>query len=139
MQKVWAFVRGCFLLLRKGSKLYYTWVSALLVLIVIGVVAYANQMYYGLIVTAMRDQVSWGFYISNFTFTVGVAAAAILLVIPAYVYQWKPIKEIAILGELGAVSAIVVCLLFVTVDLGRPDRFWHLIPKIGILNLSLIH
>ena len=58
MQKVWAFVRGCFLLLRKGSKLYYTWVSALLVLIVIGVVAYANQMYNGLIVTAMRDQVT---------------------------------------------------------------------------------
>jgi len=134
MQKVWAFVRGCFLLLRKGSRLYYAWLSALLVLVAIGVIAYANQLYGGLIVTAMRDQVSWGFYISNFTFTVGVAAAAVLLVIPAYVYQWKPIKEIAILGELVAVSAMVMCLLFVTVDLGRPDRFWHLIPKIGILN-----
>src|SRR5512144_1692359 len=134
MQKVWAFLRGCFLLLMKGSKLYYTWLSALLVLVAIGVLAYANQMYNGLIVTAMRDQVSWGFYISNFTFVVGVAAAAILLVIPAYIYQWKPIKEIAILGELVAVSAMVMCLLFVTVDLGRPDRFWHLIPKIGILN-----
>ena len=134
MQKVWAFLRGCFLLLMKGSKIYYAWVTALLVLVVIGVLAYANQMYNGLIVTAMRDQVSWGFYISNFTFTVGVAAAAVLLVIPAYVYHWKPIKEIAILGELVAVSAIVMCLLFVTADLGRPDRFWHLIPKIGILN-----
>jgi Ni/Fe-hydrogenase subunit HybB-like protein len=134
MQKVWAFLRGCFLLLMKGSKIYYAWVTALLVLVAIGVLAYANQMYNGLIVTAMRDQVSWGFYISNFTFTVGVAAAAVLLVIPAYVYQWKPIKEIAILGELVAVSAIVMCLLFVTADLGRPDRFWHLFPKIGILN-----
>src|SRR5659263_237951 len=113
MHKIWAFLRGCLLLLSKGSKLYYAWVSALLVLIAIGVIAYINQMYSGLIVTAMRDQVSWGFYISNFTFTVGVAAAAILLVIPAYVYHWKPIKEIAILGELVAVSAIVVCLLFV--------------------------
>lgn len=134
MQKVWAFLRGCFLLLMKGSKIYYAWVTALLVLVVIGVLAYGNQIYNGLIVTAMRDQVSWGFYISNFTFTVGVAAAAVLLVIPAYVYHWKPIKEIAILGELVAVSAIVMCLLFVTADLGRPDRFWHLIPKIGILN-----
>jgi molybdopterin-containing oxidoreductase family membrane subunit len=134
MQKVWAFLRGCFLLLMKGSKIYYAWVTALLVLVVIGVLAYTNQLYNGLIVTAMRDQVSWGFYISNFTFTVGVAAAAVLLVIPAYVYHWKPIKEIAILGELVAVSAIVMCLLFVTADLGRPDRFWHLIPKIGILN-----
>jgi Ni/Fe-hydrogenase subunit HybB-like protein len=100
----------------------------------IGATAYIHQLSEGLIVTAMRDQVSWGFYISNFTFLVGVAAAAVLLVIPAYVYNWKPIKEIAVLGELLAVSAIVMCLLFVTVDIGRPDRFWHLIPKIGLLN-----
>jgi Ni/Fe-hydrogenase subunit HybB-like protein len=132
MKKVWAFVKGCFILLRQGSKLYYTWVYVLLAFVGIGVAAYVNQVYNGLIVTAMRDQVSWGF--SNFTFMVGVAAAAVLLVIPAYVYQWKPIKEIAILGELVAVSAMVMCLLFVTVDLGRPERFWHLIPKIGILN-----
>jgi Ni/Fe-hydrogenase subunit HybB-like protein len=134
MKKVWAFVKGCFILLRQGSKLYHTWVYVLLAFIGIGVAAYVNQIYNGLIVTAMRDQVSWGFYISNFTFMVGVAAAAVLLVIPAYVYQWKPIKEIAILGELVAVSAMVMCLLFVTVDLGHPERFWHLIPKIGILN-----
>src|SRR5512134_3030492 len=134
MKKVWAFLKGCFLLLRKGSKIYYAWVAFLLALMVIGTMAYIGQLYSGLIVTAMRDQVSWGFYISNFTFIVGVAAAAVLLVIPAYVYKWKPIKEIAILGELLAVSAMVMCLLFVTVDIGRPDRFWHLIPKIGILN-----
>src|SRR3990172_7564458 len=134
MKKVWAFVKGSFILLRQGSRLYYIWIYVLLAFIGIGVAAYVNQLYNGLIVTAMRDQVSWGFYISNFTFMVGVAAAAVLLVIPAYVYQWKPIKDIAILGELVAVSAMVMCLLFVTVDLGRPDRFWHLIPKIGILN-----
>lgn len=134
MKKVWGFFRGCFILLGRGSKLYYAWMYLLLALMAVGIAAYVSQLYSGLIVTAMRDQVSWGFYISNFTFMVGVAAAAVLLVIPAYVYQWKPIKEIAILGELVAVSAMVMCLLFVTVDLGRPDRFWHLIPKIGILN-----
>lgn len=134
MKKVWAFVKGCLVLLRKGSKFYYAWVSFLLALMVIGAITYVSQLYSGLIVTAMRDQVSWGFYISNFTFLVGVAAAAVLLVIPAYVYQWKPIKEIAILGELLAVSAMVMCLMFVTADIGRPDRAWHLIPKIGILN-----
>ena len=81
----------------------------------------------------MRDQVSWGLYIANFTYLVGVAAAAVLLVIPAYVYHFDPIKEIVVLGELFAASSIVMALLFVTVDLGRPDRFWHLIPGIGIL------
>ena len=77
----------------------------------------------------MRDQVSWGFYIGNFTFLVGVAAAAVVLVIPAYVYDWKPIREIVIFGELLAVSAIIMCLLFVMVDIGRPDRLWHMMPR----------
>jgi molybdopterin-containing oxidoreductase family membrane subunit len=106
----------------------------LAILIVSGILAYADQVRTGLIVTAMRDQVSWGFYIGNFTFLVGVAAAAVILVIPAYVYDWKPIREIVIYGELLAISAIVMCLLFVTVDIGRPDRFWHLIPPFGHLN-----
>src|SRR5512137_941417 len=103
------------------SRSYYIWIGSLGVLMLIGFLAYLDQLDRGLIMTAMRDQVSWGFYISNFTFLVGVAAAAVLLVIPAYVYHWKPIKEIAVMGEMLAVSAMVMCLLFVTVDIGRPD------------------
>ena len=118
----------------KGNKAYYAWCAALLVLIGVGATAYLHQVRYGLSVTHMSDQVSWAFYIGNFTFLVGVAAAAIMLVIPAYVYQWGPIKEIVILGELLAVSAVVMCLLFVTCDMGRPDRFWHMIPMLGKLN-----
>ncbi len=134
MKNIWSFFKGTLVLVGKGSKAYYAWVIALSILMAMGAFAYIYQLDNGLGVTAMRDQVSWGFYISNFTFLVGVAAAAVLLVIPAYVYNWKPIKEIAVLGELLAVSAICMCLLFVTVDIGRPDRFWHLIPKLGILN-----
>ena len=134
MTKIWEFFKGTLVLVLKGSRAYYAWLVFLLVLMAAGTAAYVFQLQNGLIVTAMRDQVSWGFYISNFTFLVGVAAAAVLLVIPAYVYHWKPIKEIAVLGEMLAVSAMVMCLLFVTVDIGRPDRFWHLIPKIGVLN-----
>ena len=134
MKNIWNFYKGTMVLTVRGSTAYYCWVGSLLALMAIGVLAYLAQLNEGLIVTNMRDQVSWGFYISNFTFLVGVAAAAVLLVIPAYIYHWKPIKEIALLGELLAVSAIVMCLLFVTADLGRPDRFWHLIPFVGILN-----
>jgi molybdopterin-containing oxidoreductase family membrane subunit len=103
-------------------------------LIISGALAFARQVESGLVVTAMRDQVSWGFYIGNFTFLVGVAAAAVVLVIPAYIYDWKPIRQIVVYGELLAVSAIVMCLLFVLVDIGRPDRFWHLLPPWGRLN-----
>jgi molybdopterin-containing oxidoreductase family membrane subunit len=127
-------VRGSIALVVRGNRHYWTWIAFLGVLIVSGVGAYVRQLEGGLIVTAMRDQVSWGFYIGNFTFLVGVAAAAVVLVVPAYIYDWKPIREIVIYGELLAVSAILMCLMFVTVDIGRPDRFWHLVPGVGHLN-----
>jgi molybdopterin-containing oxidoreductase family membrane subunit len=110
-----------------GGRYYYLWLLFLVALALWGAEAYAEQLRRGLIVTAMRDQVSWAFYIGNFTFLVGVAAAAVILVIPAYVYDWQPLKEIAILGEILAISALVMCLLFVLVDIGRPDRLWHFI------------
>jgi Ni/Fe-hydrogenase subunit HybB-like protein len=129
------FVRGSMRLVLAGNSLYWGWVALLAVLIGSGVAAYADQVSTGLVLTSMRDQVSWGFYIGNFTFLVGVAAAAVVLVIPAYVYDWKPIREIVIFGELLAVSAIVMCLLFVMVDIGHPERFWHLVPPWGHLNI----
>lgn len=121
-------------LMLQGSRMYYAWIGFLLLLIGMGATAYAGQLNHGLLVTNMRDQVSWGFYIGNFTFLVGVAAAAIMLVIPAYIYDWEPIKEITILGEMLAISALVMCLGFVMVDIGRPDRFWHIMPLVGRLN-----
>ena len=128
------FISDTLRLVTKGGRLYYAWVGFLLLLIAIGTGAYIGQLNDGLIVTKMRDQVSWGFYIGNFTFLVGVAAAAIMLVIPAYIYDWEPIKEITILGEMLAISALIMCLGFVMVDIGRPDRFWHIIPLVGRLN-----
>ena len=82
----------------------------------------------------MSDEVSWGVYIANFTFLVGVAAAAVMMVIPVYIYKNEELHDLVIFGELLAVAAILMCLAFVTVDLGRPDRFWHLIPGIGQFN-----
>jgi molybdopterin-containing oxidoreductase family membrane subunit len=128
------FAGGSAKLILRGNRAYWLWLAFLGALILSGALAYTGQVRTGLVVTAMRDQVSWGFYIGNFTFLVGVAAAAIVLVIPAYIYDWKPIREIVIYGELLAISAILMCLMFVCVDIGRPDRFWHLIPPWGHLN-----
>jgi len=135
IRDIFSFVSGSARLVLQGNRWYFAWITFLGVLIVWGVTAWIQQLNQGLIVTNMRDQVSWAFYIGNFTFLVGVAAAAVMLVIPAYIYNWKPIKEIAIFGELLAVSAIVMCMLFVLVDVGRPDRAWHLMPFFGSLNL----
>jgi Ni/Fe-hydrogenase subunit HybB-like protein len=128
------FLKGCGRQVLSGGLAYKAWVAFLLGTIAVGVVSYAHQARVGLIATNMRDQVSWAFYIGNFTFLVGVAAAAVLLVIPAYVYQWKPLKEVVVLGELLAISALVMCLLFVLVDMGRPDRFLHILPLLGTPN-----
>lgn len=121
-------------LIFRGSAAYYFWMAFLLFCMLQGFLAYLSQFNNGLIVTHMRDSVSWGFYIGNFTFLVGVAASAVMLVIPAYVYNWKPIKEVVIFGELLAVAAITMCLLFVLVDMGHPERLWHMIPWLGRLN-----
>lgn len=130
-------IKNFFIALRQifiGNKKYYLWICFLLFLILIGVSAYMTQAAKGLIITGMRDQVSWGFYISNFTFLVGVAAAAVLLVVPAYIYNFKPIKEIVLFGELLAITAISMCLLFVMIDMGQPLRGWHILPVIGAMN-----
>jgi molybdopterin-containing oxidoreductase family membrane subunit len=129
-----AFLKDSVRLMMRGSARYYAWVAFLLLIMVVGVTGYVEQLTDGLIRSGMRDPVSWGFYIGNFTFLVGVAAAAVVLVIPAYIYNWKPIKEIVVIGELLAVSSILMCMLFVTVDIGRPDRIIHLFPVIGRPN-----
>ena len=117
-----------------GDWRYYAWMGVLSVFCLLGLNAYARQFAYGLVVTGMSDEVSWGVYIANFTFLVGVAAAAVMMVIPVYIYKNEELHDLVIFGELLAVAAILMCLAFVTVDLGRPDRFWHLIPVIGQLN-----
>lgn len=128
------FMTGCLRLVLRGNALYWTWMLVLLALTIGGGIAYWRQLHEGLATTSMRDQVSWAFYIGNFTFLVGVAAAAVLLVIPAYVYSWGPIKEVVIFGELLAIAAVVMAALFVLVDVGHPERLFHLVPVLGYLN-----
>lgn len=134
MHGIVEFVKGCARQVVRGNKAYKVWVALLLVAIAVGLTAYVHQGRTGLISTNMRDQVSWAFYIGNFTFLVGVAAAAVMLVIPAYVYGWKPLKEVVLLGELLAISALAMCLLFIMVDMGRPDRLLHMAPFLGTPN-----
>ena len=128
------FITGSIRIVFQGSKTYYAWLIFLILLILWGVIGYSDQITHGLIKTNMRDSVSWAFYIGNFTFLVGVAAAAVMLVIPAYIYDWKPIKEIVIFGELLAVCSVIMCISFIVVDIGNPLRFWHMLPLIGTMN-----
>ncbi len=121
----------------RGPREYLLWLLALAAIVAYGAFRYTEQLTDGLVVTGMSDQVSWGFYIANFAFLVGIAAAAVLLVIPAYIFHRKDIKDVVLVGEGMAVAAVLMAILFVVVDLGRPDRLWHMIPVIGRFNFPM--
>lgn len=134
MTLVYFFIRDTLRELFRGSPTYWLWIGFLLALIGFGGWFYWQQITEGLVVTNMANQVSWGFYIANFTFLVGVAAAAVMLVIPAYVFQRNDIRTVVLMGDTMAIAAVTMAILFVVADLGRPDRLWHLIPGIGRFN-----
>ncbi|MDH4320238.1 MAG: polysulfide reductase NrfD [Desulfobulbaceae bacterium] len=132
----------------KGSLLYKGWMAFLLLLIGVGVLCYGQQYQYGLGYTGMSRDVSWGLYISQFTFLVGVAAGGLMLVLPYYIHDYKAFGRITILGEFMAIGAVAMCLMFILADLGQPIRalnvmlhptpnsmlFWDMI----VLNVYLI-
>ncbi|WP_086477470.1 sulfate reduction electron transfer complex DsrMKJOP subunit DsrP [Arenibacter amylolyticus] len=118
----------------KGSVKYHLWMGFLTLIILIGMYCYSIQLEEGLSVTGMNDRVSWGLYISNFTFLVGVAAAAVMLVMPTYILKDIDFKQAVLIGEGLAVAALIMCIAFVIADMGGPAVLWHMIPGIGVFN-----
>ncbi len=136
----------------KGKPAYWIWLGILASLIAIGWACYFRQYAFGLGLTGMSRDVSWGLYISQFTFLVGVAAGGLMLVLPYYVHDYKTFGRITILGEFLAISALVMCLMFIMADLGQPLRglnvlffptphsmlFWDMCVLWGYLLLNLL-
>lgn len=135
-----------------GDRRYYAWIVVLAGLIGIGFLCYLWQFRYGLGITGLSRDVSWGFYIAQFTFLVGVAASAVMLVLPYYLHHYKQFGRITILGEFLAVSAVLMCMLFIFVDMGQPLRvlnvllyptpnsvmFWDMVVLSGYLLLNIV-
>ncbi len=109
----------------EGSKRYYMWLGFLVLVIAACGIVYLFQLFDGLGVTGMNRDVSWGLYISQFTYLVGVAASAVMLVLPAYFHHYKKFKIMIIFGEFMAISAVIMCCLFIVVDLGQPQRMMN--------------
>ncbi len=110
----------------EGGKKYWTWIIFLVVVASIGFYWYLKQFAFGLGMTGMHRDVSWGLYIGQFTFLVGVAASAVMLVIPYYLHDFKKFTKIVILGEFLAISAVLMCMLFIMADMGQPMRFMNI-------------
>jgi molybdopterin-containing oxidoreductase family membrane subunit len=113
----------------EGGWRYQLWLVGLVGASLLGLNAYCKQLAHGLVTTGMNDQVSWGVSSGNFTFLVGMAAAAVMLVIPVYIYRRKELKDLVLFGELLAVAVIAMCLLFVITDLGRPFRLMNMMRR----------
>ena len=135
-----------------GSRRYWILLGAWALLVVVGVAAYGRQLSEGLHITGMSQDVTWGLYISQFTFLVGVAASAVMVVLPYYLHNYKAFGRMVILGEFLAVAAVLMCGLFIVVDMGQPTRvanmilhptlnsvmFWDMLVLTGYLLLNLV-
>lgn len=106
----------------RGNTVYYIWILVLLAIAGFGFLQFLRQWDYGLGITGMSRDVSWGLYIGQLTYLVGVAASAVMVVLPYYLHNHKAFGKATILGEFIAVPAVIMCILSVVVDLGRPDR-----------------
>ena len=111
----------------RGNRQYWAWIAALLAVMAIGGACYLRQLNEGLGITGLSRDVSWGLYIAQFTFLVGVAASAVMVVLPYYLHDFKAFGRITILGEFLAVAAVTMCILFIVVDLGQPGRAFNLV------------
>ncbi len=136
----------------KGNNYYWMWLAFLGFIVAVGGVCYLRQYFYGLGITGMSRDVSWGLYISQFTFLVGVAAGGVMLVLPYYIHNFKAFGRITILGEFLAIAALLMCMMFIMADLGQPLRalnvmlhptphsmlFWDMCVLLGYLCLNIL-
>ncbi|MBZ0265880.1 polysulfide reductase NrfD [bacterium] len=136
----------------QGNRTYWTWIGALLAVMIIGGLFYLKQFNEGLTITGLSRDVTWGFYIAQFTFMVGVAASAVMVVLPYYLHNYKAFGKLTILGEFIAIASVIVCMGFIFVDMGQPFRilnvflhpspqslmFWDTVVVFGYLMLNVV-
>lgn len=132
-----AFLKVSAATVARGDTAYYRWMAFLSAWIALGVVAWVLQAMHGLGVTSLTDHVPWGAYIANFSFSVGLASAALVLVVGAWLYRGEELGPLVVVGQITSIAALTMGMLFVVVDLGRPDRAWHLMPIIGRFNFPI--
>jgi Ni/Fe-hydrogenase subunit HybB-like protein len=130
------FVSDYVLYVLKGSTKFYAWMGGLALLMLGMMYGYYLQNTEGMIVTGMTSQISDGLYLANLVFLVGVAAGAVTIVFPAYIYHHEGMHKVTVLGEMLAISAVLMVFMFVFAHMGRPDRLWHMIPPMGIYSFS---
>jgi Ni/Fe-hydrogenase subunit HybB-like protein len=137
MREYLRFLYRCFRISFVGNWQYHLWMLTLTVIAILGLNAWCKQFVQGLVITGMTDQVSWGMYIANFTFLEGISAVAVMLAAPIYIYRDQELHNLVIFRLQFAIVGVIMCLLFVTVDLGQPLRFHHLLLRLNFPDSML--
>ncbi len=117
------------------GKLTPGWLGFFAVAIIVtltGLLAYANQLNQGLVVTGLRDLgtmrgAPWGLYVAFDVYFVGVSFAGISTAALIRLFNIEKLKSVARMAELLTVVALILAALAIMADLGQPLR--------GIVNL----
>lgn len=109
------------------GALFWPTMLVLAIIILGGAIAFLQQLQFGLGVTGLNQQVTWGFYITDMVFFIGLSyggavTSAVLRLTNA---PWRaPMVRMA---EAMALVTLMIGSLFPIIDLGRPDRLTMLI------------
>jgi molybdopterin-containing oxidoreductase family membrane subunit len=134
------------------SYRYWIGLSLIGLLIAAGLWSYLQQLRLGLGITGLGRDLTWGLYIAQFTFTEGLAAASVVVLLPGSLHGAAEFNRISLLGVLLAIAAVTMCLLFIVVDLGQPARvfnvllhptpssmmFWDMVSLGGYLLINVV-
>jgi len=107
--------------------------GSMILLAVTGVIALAGiglwiyQMSRGLYVTDMRNLTSWGLYITMFMFFVGLSAGGLIIATVPRVFGLRGFKSVSKIAVYLSICCTVLAAAFIVIDLGHPERIWHLI------------
>jgi len=119
------------------GKGFYVTVFGLVALFVWAMYMYLTQVRHGLGITGMNQPVSWGFYIVNFVFFIGISHAGTLIsaILRLSKAEWRrPVTRMA-----EVITAIVLSIggLHPIIDMGRPDRILNMVTA-GRLQSPLL-
>ncbi|MFT9486459.1 MAG: NrfD/PsrC family molybdoenzyme membrane anchor subunit [Tepidibacillus sp.] len=104
------------------SKIYFALLS---LLSIIGLWSFYIRFTEGMKVTALTSYSPWGLWIVFYIYFIGLSAGSFLLSTMVYVFNMKQFEKIGKLALFTAFFSLLAGLLFVLIDLGHPERFWH--------------
>ncbi|MFQ6052966.1 MAG: NrfD/PsrC family molybdoenzyme membrane anchor subunit [Candidatus Bathyarchaeia archaeon] len=118
-------------LTRTGGN-FFTFVAALLAVEAWAAFAWWTQVSYGFQVTGLNNTVVWGLYIANFVFLIGISHAGILISATVRILKLRRYRPVARMAEVLTLVSLVMAVLSVVADLGRPDRWYNMLLSIQI-------